>query len=306
MTKYIFPIVLLALLFSSCDDSFFETTLEVDPPPHEPEITVHSFIKPGDSAIGISVGQSYGLLDDINYNNYEEQFLKGATVEILQQGTLKYTLIPFEDLDPDLGNFFPLNYGLELDEPIGGIGDSFEIKVNHPDFGAVTAVQYMPAPVQVTKAKFIEDGGIGEGADRLNSIDITFTDPAGIENYYEIWVAYEDNQTPGETYRYPTYTETNDPIIRRGRNDSHLLRDRTIDGKEYTINLQIDNDFSDNMVVVFRSVTEDWFLYSRSVYNFSVAGDFGPFAEPVTVHRNIEGGLGVFAAGVEVVVDLEE
>ncbi|MFT5802402.1 MAG: hypothetical protein ACI956_002220, partial [Nonlabens sp.] len=263
MIKYTFPIILLALFFSSCDGSFFETTLEVDPPLHTPEITVHSFIKPGDSVIGVSVGKSFGLLETVSYNEYEEQFLKGATVEIFQQGALKYTLIPFEDLDPNPGNFLPLNYGLELDEPIGGIGDSFEIKVKHPDFEAVTSVQYMPAPVQVTRAKFIEDGGIGEGADRLNSIDITFTDPAGIENYYEIWVAYKENGTSGETYFNSIYMGSNDPILRRGgEGDRYLFRDRTIDGKEYIINLQLDDEFSDNMVVVFRSVTEDWFLYA--------------------------------------------
>lgn len=305
-SKYIFPIVLLAFLFPSCDEDFFETTLEVDPPTHTPEMTLHAFIKPGDELIGVSVGKSFGLLDNVGFEDYEKQFLDGATVEIIQQGMLKYTLVPLEDLDPGLGSYLPLNYGFLLEEPIGGIGDSFEIKVSHPDFDPVSSVQYMPAPVQVTRAKFIEDGGIGEGGDKLNSIDITFTDPAGIENYYEVWVAYEENQTPDETYRYSVYPETNDPIIRRGPGGSHLLRDKTIDGKEYTINLQTDDEFSDNMVVVFRSVTEDWFLYARSVYNFQEAGDFGAFAEPVTVHRNIDGGLGAFAAGAEVVVNLEE
>lgn len=40
---------------------------------------------------------------------------------------------------------------------------------------------------------------------------------------------------------------------------------------------------------------EHYFLYHRSVRNASYSQD-NPFAEPVLVYTNVEGGLGVFAA----------
>ncbi|MFK7809549.1 MAG: DUF4249 domain-containing protein [Saprospiraceae bacterium] len=304
MKKYIFVIALLATVFMSSCGFSFETTLEVDPPPHDPEIVVHTFIKPNDTIINAGITRSYGLLD--NTGDFDERFLNDATVEIFQQGELKYTLE--SKVDNYDFQFTGINYCLSFNEPVGGLGDSFEIKVSHPDYPSVRAVQYMPKEaVPLTSAKFDEDGGIGDEGERLNSIDLTFTDPADEENYYEIYIAYRDESTPGEVNFFDIRVETNDPNIQRGNTfNSFLLDDLAINGSEYTLNLQLDNDYADNMYVIFRSVSRDWYLYSRSARDFREGSDFGTFAEPVTVHRNIDGGLGVFAAGVEHLMKVEE
>ncbi len=301
MKKYLFVVLLLGTV-SACDN-FFESTLEVDPPEHTPQMTVHAYLMDNDTAIGVSVGRSFGVLETVD--DFESHFLDGANVEIYQQGDLKYTLSPVEEIFTEPGfNFLPINYGIVLSEPLGGIGDSFEIRVSHPDYGTIRAVQTIPAPVGVTSAVFEEDGGIGgDTGERTNIVDITFTDPPGTGQFYEIAVV-KYNLDFFEYYAY--YSHSADPNIEEGDNNLFLLSDLAIDGREYTVRIELDAPFEENMHVAFRTVSEDWYLYSKSINAFKASDDFGFFAEPVTVHSNIENGLGIFAAGTEVIFPVSE
>lgn len=303
MIKYIFSFCCLAVILSSCEDAF-TTTLNVDPPEHTPQMAVHAYLMDDYESIGFSVVRTYGILQ--NTQNFGDQYLENATVEIFQQGELKYTVPALSESVPQAQSFLPINYGMELSEPIAGLGDSFEIVVNHPDFGTVRGVQYMPTQaVQITEAKFDEDGGLDEGGERINAVDITFTDQPGVENFYEVILAKKD-EFAGEVYYNSLYTMTVDPNAQEGSDRSYLLSDQTFEGKEFTLSLDLYENYNENMVVILRTVTRDWFLFSKSLRDFGGGDDFGFFAEPVTVHSNLEGGLGVFCMGTEVIVPLEE
>ena len=88
-----------------------------------------------------------------------------------------------------------------------------------------------------------------------------------------------------------------------------LLSDEALDGKEYNLVLNFNayGGFDENKYFVFwRSVTEDYFLYAKSVSLFQEASDFGGFAEPVSLHSNINNGLGIFAVRSEQIYQLVE
>jgi Domain of unknown function (DUF4249) len=305
MFKYIFSSLFIAFVFTSCEDQF-TTTLNVDPPEHTPQMAVHAYIMDNYEFIGVSVVQSYGILE--NGQSYEEQFLEGATVEIYQQGQLKYVVPALSEILPPGENFFlPINYGLELNEPIGGLGDSFEIKVTHPQYGTTTGIQYMPEiAVQVTEAQFDEDGGFDDEGERINAVNITFTDQAEVDNYYEVVVANRFDNGSGQFFYNPINIMTSTPNVRDGSNGSVVLTDKTFAGKEFTLKLDMYEDYSEDLVVFFRTVTKDWYFFSRSLHDFEEGDDFGLFSEPVTVHSNLTGGLGVFCAGAEVEVSVVE
>jgi Domain of unknown function (DUF4249) len=306
MVKYIFLSLFLLFVFTSCEDQF-TTTLNVDPPEHTPQMAVHAYLMDDYDFIGVSVVQSYGILE--NGQSEEEQYLEGATVEIYQQGQLKYTVPALSEiLPPDQSVWFlPINYGLELDEPVGGLGDSFEIKVSHPEFGTVTGVQYMPAMhVQVSEAKFEKDGGFDDEGEKINAINITFMDQPEVDNYYEVLVAARFDNGNGQITYYPIDLMTSTPDVRDGSNQSVVLTDKTFPGKEFTLKLDIYEEYEQNLVVFFRTVTEDWYLFSRSLHDFAEGDDFGLFTESVSVHSNLTGGLGVFCAGAELEVEVVE
>jgi len=167
----------------------------------------------------------------------------------------------------------------------------------------------MPQAVQITSTLIREDNGVIDFGERTDQAELTFTDPAGVDNYYEVAIfiieRFEDEMYPSNVY-----TMTFDPNLKEGFGDSFLLTDETFDGKEYKILLDYDSYWQDNQNIevyaVFRTVTRDYYLYALSAHNQESAEDFGFFAEPVSIFSNIENGLGVFGMRAEVVVKLTE
>jgi len=291
MKKFI-PIFIALLICSSCGEDFFETTLTVDPPPHEDQLVLHSFVKSNDTVMYVSLTKSTGILENSD-NFYGAEYINDATVELFENGTLKYSFTPTGDE--------PFNYIVELNGEFGGEGNAYEIKATHDQLGTASAEQTMLTPPVLISAVFDEDGGIPTdyGYD-LNAIDIVIDDPEG-ENFYEVILVAEI-----ENNIYSRYIESNDINASEGLNQTILVDGASFDGKEYTLQIETDFDWEEGLRVIVRSISKDWFLYSKSLYDFRDTQDFGIFAEPVTVHTNLTNGLGVFAMGAESRIPVDE
>ena len=292
--KY-FQIIIIAIclfLSTGCED-FFTTTLNVEPPPHEDQMVLHSYVTSGDSLIGVSLSRSFGLLDDFQ----EDDYINDAVVKLYKDG------IEWKTLEKLPQSFQPFNYGIQLEKSIGDNNSEYEIKIGHPDFSDISASQRMPTDVDVVSVKYKENAGIDEYGDRVSGVEITFADPAGEQNFYEISIVELDT-TLNAVRSHRLYTETNDPTAFDAFDATYLLNDQTFDGKEYEITL-LNCCFQPHHYVLFRVISKDLYQYTKSFTQQINSEDFGPFSEPVSINTNVENGLGIFGMRREKHVPIE-
>lgn len=292
MKNLLYTFILLVSL-SSCED-LLTTTLNVDPPPHTPELSVHAYIADNDSIIYATVGRSYGILED--RSNIDFNLLDGANVSLMENGNVLYS--EFDTLR--LWNDFL--YFVEVPSGFGGNGNNYEIQVTHPDYPTATATQTMPQQVPIISAVYKENAGFDIDGEPSNGVEIEFQDPPNEDNYYEVLLLRRDTFS-GDLYTM--YTSSSDFNVEMGASyETSILKDSNFDGRKYKLIMMSYDDLSSDIVVVLKSLTRDYYLYSKSVGDFRNGQDFGLFSEPVTISSNVENGLGVFGMRSESRMDV--
>lgn len=278
-------------IFTSCED-FFETTLEIDPPPYEELLVVHAYGNARTNKLEVSVSRSTGLLEDID--NSSENFIDDATVNLLSDaGTFTLQSTNSEN--------YPINYVLPENTVQFIEGSSYTIEVIADGFPTVTAQTIVPAVSSLGPVVFEEDGP-SSGDIEFSSIEFVLDDAADQEDFYEAFLL-EEEEINGQTFYRPTYIlDYLDPVMEQGLSyESILLRDGSFDGLEKSVQLLIDQWYLntsssdiDKLYVAFRDVSEDHYLYSRSAHQ-NVDNAENPFASPVQVYTNMDNGIGIFS-----------
>jgi len=145
MKKYIYSLIAFVLLLTtySCDN-FFETTLEIDPPPFQKQLVLHTYLSNLDTAITAMVSENIGLLESRDTLAY----INDAVVEVLIDGTVKYRLDYVSNRE---GRFE--NYRISGLDPQDLIDKEVEFRVSHPDFIAISAKQSMPSFVPLKSVR---------------------------------------------------------------------------------------------------------------------------------------------------------
>lgn len=268
----------VAMSLAACaGEDFFEATVDIDLPPHEPALAVTAQFAAGDTTLRIYVTHSQGILDQNNATPIAD-----ADVEIFKDGNSLGKAAYYSDK----------LYKLSLPQPLSSDPATYELKVSAPGFDPVQASQLMPNPVPISNATYEVDGAVDDDGTRVDELIIEFEDPAGVENYYAAYayVVFDDQ------YTEELSLGVLDPITEDGIDD-FLLKDVTFDGKRYEWRFKAYRFFelTDDvkMYVVLRSITADQYFFSRSV-SLSYDADDNPFAEPVIIHNNIDGGYGIF------------
>ncbi len=303
MSKYIVACFFI-IVFTSCED-FFATTIKVDPPEHKEQIVFQTFGSNLAYNLEASVAKSVGLLDDVNVN---DNFINDATVQLFEGDNLITDLDP-QTIDPQ--NFSNYNYrkNLGIGTTIFEEGKTYTYQIDHPTYGEVVATQKMPVHIPVKSSKYKEGSGVDIYGNRTDQAEIIFQDPAGETNYYEFIIARERDNN-GQVFYDDVWATSNDlNVFGNDYGSTLLLSDEALDGKEYKLVLNFDNYFQSDdsrYFVIWRNVTEDYFLYAKSVSLFRESSDFEGFAEPVSLHSNINNGLGVFGLRAEQVYLLQE
>lgn len=290
--KIIFPIIFSVLFFSSCGEDFFEATVSVDLPEHTPSLAITSEMFAGDSAIAVYVSQSVGILEE-----FPSGPIKDAKVELFKNGEA-FSTLPYLELFE--GSKF---YGLELGEPFSFEEAEYELKVSAPSFDPVSSKQIMPKAVEIISAEYDEQGAVNSEGDRVDEFTIEFQDPPGEDNYYRLQIHVEDGEF---NQGFQLFLENLEPLGEAYQNGLYL-KDSSIDGKKYKWRvgnygqLGISNP---KFRIELYSITRDQYLFTQSASLSEDNGD-NPFAEPVVVHGNIEGGNGIFSLGTKDVMVIE-
>ncbi len=217
---------------------------------------------------------------------------------------------------------------------LAAMGATYLITAEHPGFEPVSASDRVPIPVPIlswdTSTVTIENPF--ESGDNLEW-RFTFTDPPGEDNFYmievlqldEYYLGYNYDPNTGETILdtiwFPepilstVFLSSNDQVL-ASENDS-FLGESQVFGEQFFFSDNLFNGltrefslrFSDRGAgTSFRlrltSLSHDYYRYRQTVRRFfNTLGD--PFAEPVQVFSNVEGGLGILgsSSSSEVLID---
>jgi len=148
-----------------------------------------------------------------------------------------------------------------------------------------------------------EDAGVDEYGDRNDRVTIEFNDPPDVENFYEMALFSVRDLGNGNFSFDSHYINTLDLNLRESFFDANTLSDEAFNGQTYKLQLDINRYENEGEEVetflIWRSITKDYYQFSRSIILQGESEDFGPFSEPVTIKSNFENGLGIFSINFE-------
>ena len=288
---------ILVVLGTACDD--FRTVVELDVPDIPDQLVVNSFYTP-DSNWTVQITESRYVLDDDLL-----PFVDGATVRLYQG-----TNLLAETAVGDSG-YYQLPFLPESSV-------DYTLEVSHPAFPAATAETALNPAVPLTSLSLDLPDNL-MGVESMLSGELTFTDPAGVTNRYQL-ILYSTIEYPyaldpmGDTlwerFTYPNYFQL-------GANDSEELidvnpdvfwfmpgqvfSDEIFEGQTVTLPIEINNDAAHlppgakwTLLAEFQTLSEDYYQYAFS-YGVQRRAQGNPFAQPAQVFTNVAGGLGIVA-----------
>lgn len=268
-----------------------------------------------DSIVSVQVSRSRHILDNASLAPLED-----ATVNLYRGGAM------LEQMN-HMGNGFFNSTSIRP-----GVGEGYMVEVENPGFPAVSASVEIPPSVDIVSvdtATLIQEFGDSYYyyTTEVFQMDVTINDPPGVENYYllnlnvnssytqfrDTTVQYVDSVYHNGDWHYfvadSTYTLADifrfidqpylgspDLVVEALTSNGILFSDQLIDGKEYSIratcNLQSFRS-ADSAVVDIRlqSISESYYKYLKTRQkHYETKED--PFAVPVIVYSNVEGGTG--------------
>lgn len=281
----VFSALVLLLTTASC-----ETTVEIEPPRHEPRLVINGLFETNDETFAVNVSRSVSFEE----SGQDLPEVENATVVLRSEGRVLDTLSRRIDIgdrrhNPDT----TIYYASRL---LPRAGATYEVRVSAPGFKSANATSRVPERIPFTaSAKELEDA-----ASRHYSIevDLTFTDPSGEANYYQIMVLERQGASKSFTSADPLLRESLpfEETADQPRESYYraFFSDQTIGGQKKTITLRTSPSEETRNVVVLHHLSRSYFKYLRTrVAHYQ--GQASPFAEPSDVHSNVEGGLGIFA-----------
>ena len=295
--KYFIPICLLAVAtVSAC-----ETVVQVKLPTHEARLVAHSLFVP-DSLWRVNVSTTAP-----STGFQEPGFVDDAVVEIWDGDRRVERLAPIGQ-----GTYTSASNRPEPEK-------TYTLRVSAPEMGQSEGTGAVPPAARIAafEQQIADEDTGGDFGRRIMRILLTVDDPPGVRNYYGLQVLQDRrviNNATGEITSLPRNTFTfasNDPAL--GEPDvfnpdkttykETIFSDDLFDGRPHTIDFELeytldrretDVKIERSFVVLFMTVSTDYFDYWKTSELQNTVGD-NPFAEPVRVHSNMTGGLGIFA-----------
>lgn len=272
--KYLFCIVLVCLI--SCTKE-----IEIDTIEFERKIVVNSLFTPGKPF-------EFRFSYTIQPNQLLPTFTDSIHLWLYENDSQVLDTLFLSDTF--ISSYYPRN------------GCAYSLKVFVQAYDTIFAYDTVPSQVH------IKDGSI-----QLISIDkyqthtcstaISFSDPAHVTNYYEMFF-------DGAQYDYEN--KITDPILLNEGDvsyypETYFFSDKLFDGQNYTLQIKQNLFFNTPAKVILRNISYEYYMYrkywTRHSYN-QVAVDKGIGAliytgEPQPMYNNIVNGYGVFASYIE-------
>jgi Domain of unknown function (DUF4249) len=285
--KAYLAIITSAFFWGSC-----EKEVEINLPAPEKKLIVNSLFSP-DSMFRVRVSALQGMFD--NYPSC----LNNAEVKLFRNNVF-------------LRNLILIDNGIYVSDSIKPVlGNEYKLIVNAPNYPSAFATCLMlNNKILVEKITRRDSVGINASGDYYSEAAITFTDPIGEKNYYEIRLAFVDTSA-FFSYNYSSVFG-NDPVI-ENENDlaynpiSLLFNDDLINGISYTLKVNyypplygsggIANKPYKAVVIQFNSISKEYYQYKKKLLRHLATQNSSVFepSEPTQMYSNIENGYGIFA-----------
>lgn len=269
----------------------------------ESKLVVSSTFFP-DELIKVEVGASESVLSEVNpIGSDNKVMIPNATVAIFSGNRLEEQLRYVEGED-ESGY-----YTSDVFKP--SIGSEYLIQVSAPNYNPVEAVSSIPPPVQIELSEPQNLTRLSKGPSDIYTfdLDIDYEDPSGEVNYYNLrifqqllhyTVAFNGDTIISNTYSVARMAFPEDAFERwtvAANYGGILLVDRPFDDKlKLSLMSPVDRESQllGALYVEFRTVSTDYYLYQKSLSQ-QVPIFEGTLNPPVTIHNNVENGLGLFA-----------
>lgn len=296
--KYI-SYIAFGFLLMSCGEDFFDSMTEIEIPEHEPELVVRANFNPifgEQNGYFLRLSHSLGILDTTEF-----QLVDDAIITLLEDNILKTSFISDENND------------WYYTEPMTLLaGKEYTLRATSPTYGNIEGTQRLPSKGTIINATYEADAAVDIYGERGDEVTIEFQDPAGEENYYviNVWASHQI-EGPDTSYlsdNFWVYTTPVDPLIEDL--GQLYLTDASFDGETFTTRIRIElieagswgyegatNLAAEKITVELTSISKDKYLFEKTVSAY-IDNDGNPFAEPVVIHENIEGGSGIFTLSV--------
>jgi hypothetical protein len=277
MYKTVYSIIgiCIVILLGSC-----EKDANVKLPAVESKLVINSFISPQDTLIRVVVSLSQPLYNNANSGNYFS--VANATVQI--SDGINTQLLAYNQTE----SYY---YVKSSQLPII-VGKTYYLTVTTPDGKNVNASTTIPT----SNSSLSFSSHVINNPNQTDTylMETHWNDQAGIEDYYRI-VYYQKQFT---TYTYDTSSITYvDTTYYYDLNFSDNISDKNNNGSTMNQNFQFTQDpnSSGNLGEIYLlHATKEYYLFHKILKNANDTQD-DPFAEPVQMYTNINGGYGVFA-----------
>ncbi len=296
MPRFLFFISLFTLL-SSCQD-FLSTTVEIDIPEHKPTLVLHLF---GNTYIDSITALVTSTVPIDQNPALDKNLVQGA--ELILESEDGKTLVLQEVPYRQNGIFWGYNYIA----PNNGFlkeGMSYKVRLKKDGFEPVTGEQTIPQSIKLSEVQYVENAGINEEGDPKSAVDIFFSDPKQVANYYEatlLQVFFED-----EIIIDLLHAESLDPATEQSFDYiSNIISDLSFDGKEKKLRLLIQQGINPEtkLLLVWSSITKTHYDFSR-IASEARESENNPFASPVQLPSNLSGNIGIFALAAGQIVEV--
>ncbi|CAG5077753.1 DUF4249 domain-containing protein [Parvicella tangerina] len=266
-------ILLISLSFISC-----EKYIDFDAEVKQPKLVINGIINP-DSTFDIHISRSLSVID-----NAELSIVEDATVNILDENGGVYETLSYYYDGHYLGVQKPMN------------NQRYSIEVATPGFEDVSSSTAIPNLVSLSD---VDTLGV-EDVDGFKELEltITFQDIANEENFYMLEVFAAD-LVSGQVYLNPMSMRSDDVTLgldENGYDTQVFFSDELFDGETKTLVVYVEDtrDYDDYIEIRMTSITQELERYARTQNAYE--NNYGnPFAQPVQVYSNVEGGFGIFA-----------
>ena len=294
-----------------------EKEILINPPIHEPRLVLESMFHQFDlttfsyDPFLIKLTKSAAIM---NIDSASTAVVKNAKILLYKNHEL-FRQLTYDDSLKKYVDFCEAHNSSCIATSIKPItGDIYSIEASAPGFRAVSATDTMPVFVPIDSVSIALNAFFDELQHPLSEINVSFTDLAGQDNFYEIVVGSFDG-----FYDLGGRLKSNDPIITNEPYYSNLtsvfstfefrslvFSDKLFRGNKTTIKLilKADCENPDRTIcnglysIQLRSISRTYYQYMSTYYmqlGQRKKGGFYGQEEPVRVYSNVTNGFGLFA-----------
>jgi hypothetical protein len=253
--------ILIAFVFISLNAC--EKDANVKLPEVESKLVINSFISPQDTVLIVKVTLSQPLYNNSNSGDYNN--VSNAVVQINDGSTTKALIY----------NSTENYYSISASQFPIVVGGTYHLTITTPDGKNVNASTTIPTSnTSLTFSSQNINDPNQPGSDEINCL---WNDPSGSEDFYRISF-YDKYFIPGDI-------DTSYSIM-----FSENVSDKDNDGNIFNKNFQVSASLGELYLI---HATKEYYLYHTTLIAAASSGN--PFAEPVQMYSNINGGYGIFA-----------